>query len=132
MDRLNMAVEFLGYWLSYTVALLTLSAIFPSNIVFGSASVSRPIAAIFVSLILTIFVFLVPHFFKMQNYKVKDKRSMVVVFFAIDLVIIWLIKFGAKITGFGVSSIVFVILISAVCSLVYLGVSKVIDSFLRK
>lgn len=123
MDQ-KKGLRFLGYWVAGTIAILVGSWIFNGNIVLGNDKLSTPHAAILFGLILTILGALVPVVFKTRaakvevlGMKIKSDNYWTIVYFAANFVFIWVLKRFALQLGLGVSSILYVILLSILVSL---------------
>lgn len=105
-------VEFLAFWVVNTLVLLVSSLIFSGNVVLGNSNLSVAHAAIVCGLIITVFGYLVPTVVKKTGYSIKNENIWGAIYFGANAVIVWVIKRFALILGFGVSSILFVVLVA--------------------
>lgn len=114
-------VGFLSYWLANTAALLLLSVVFKNNVVLGNDKISMPASSVLVGLIITVSSMLLEIFARRVNFVggvkstfagtglvIKDESVWGIYFFAVNILIVWLIKRIAFLVGFGVSSLLFV------------------------
>jgi hypothetical protein len=111
MDQKKM-VEYLAFWVVNTAVLLVSSFIFSGNVVLGNDKVSMPFAALLCGLIITVFGYLVPPAVAKSGYKVKDEKIWGGIYFASNVIIVWVIKRFALLLGLGVASILYVFLVA--------------------
>ena len=131
MDQKKL-IRFLLIWIINAVLLLIFSMLFTKDVVLGNISITRSMAAIVNSLVLTGAVFLVPTLVKKLELKLANETASIAAYFIANLIVIWILKRFAGITGFGVSSILFVIIIAIVLSLDQFGVMKYSKKLLKK
>lgn len=117
MDQ-RKVVGFLAYWVVNSVVLLVAAAIFRGNVVLGNKDISAPLAAVLAALIIVVLLYLVEPLVaksdikqSLRALKLKDEHSMGLIYFAANVVVVWVIKWFASILGLGISSIVYVILV---------------------
>lgn len=110
MDQKKL-VEYLAFWVVNSVVLLVSSFIFSGNVVLGNDKLSMPLAALVCGLIITVFGYLVPPAVVKTGYKVKDEKVWGAIYFASNVIIVWIIKRFALLLGFGVASILYVLLV---------------------
>ena len=122
MDQ-KKAVSFLTFWVVNTVVLLGANAIFGGNVVVGNQSISTGLSAIFAGLILTALIPLAPIAVEKSGYKIK-KNIWSAVFLSLNIVTLWILKRLAVVTGFGISSILWVIILAIIITFVELAVAK--------
>ncbi len=108
------------------------SALFANDIVLGNAVITKPMASVLVGLVLAVLISLVPTVTRKYDLKIKDEKSQTSVYFAVDLVSIWVIKRFADITGLGVSSILWVLILAIFAALVQIGIEKYTTVLLKK
>lgn len=121
-------VDFLSFWAANTVSLLVLSMILASGVVLGNATVSAPLAAIASGLILTLVMYATPIAVDKAGMKKtldKNPSSWAGAFLVANFLAVWVIKRFAEISGFGVSSLLYVLVVAIVLTLVGWGVAKV-------
>ena len=124
MDQKKL-VNFLSFWVTNTVALLVVSAIFNKNVVLGNNILSKPVAAIVSSLILTALIFIIPPTFEKSGYKIKNQNIWPAIFLVVNIVVIWVIKRFAIMTGMGISGIFWVLILAVLITAVELGVVRI-------
>ena len=122
MDQ-KKAVSFLTFWVVNTVVLLGANAIFGGNVVVGNQSISTGLSAIFAGLILTALIPLAPIAVEKSGYKIK-KNIWSAVFLSLNIVTLWILKRLAVVTGFGISSILWVIILAIIITFAELAVAK--------
>ena len=125
-------VAFLSFWVANSVLLLVASAIFGNNVVLGNDKLSIPMAAVFSGFILTALTSLVQPVVKKSGYKIKNENAWPVIFLVANFVIIWVIKRLAIVTGFGISSFWYVLILAVVATAVQWGVAKATGAMSKK
>ena len=123
MDQ-KKAVSFLTFWVVNTVVLLIANAIFGGNVVVGNQSISTGLSAIFAGLILTALIPLAPKAVEKSGYKIKNQNIWPAIFLSLNIVTLWILKRLAVVTGFGISSILWVIILAIIITFVELAVAK--------
>ena len=123
MDQ-KKAVNFLSFWVANSVVLLLAAAVLGSNVVLGNDKLSGPLAAVISGFILTLLIYLVPLAVERSGYKIKNENIWPAIFFVANAVIIWVIKRLAIVTALGISSILWVVVLTIVVTLAELGVAK--------
>ncbi|OGD85012.1 hypothetical protein A2165_02615 [Candidatus Curtissbacteria bacterium RBG_13_40_7] len=123
MDQKKL-VDFLSFWVTNTVLLLIISAIFRANLVLGNNIISKPVAAIISGFFLTALIFLIPPIVDKSGYKIKNQNIWPGIFLVVNIVVIWLIKRFAVYTGVGISSIWWVLIMAVVLTAAELIVVK--------
>jgi len=118
-------VNFLSFWVSNTVILLLASAIFRNNVVLGNDKISKPVAAIIAGLILTALIFIIPPITEKSGYKIKNENIWPAIFFVGNIIVIWIIKRIAVISGVGISNILWVLILGVIVTLVELVITRV-------
>ena len=122
MDQ-KKAVSFLTFWVVNTVVLLIANAIFGGNIAVGNQSISTGLSAIFAGLILTALIPLAPIAVEKSGYRIK-KNIWPGIFLGLNIVTLWILKRLAVVTGVGISSILWVIILAIIITFVELAVAK--------
>lgn len=117
-------INFLLLWAGTALLLALISAIFPADVVLGNNLISKPMASLVNGLVLAIVIYYVPTLSKKLELKIKHEKFNLVYYFAADLVVIWVLKRFADVTGFGVSSILFVIVLAVLAAIVQFKVLK--------
>lgn len=123
MDQ-KKAVSFLTFWVINTVVLLIANAIFGGNVVVGNQSISTGLSAIFAGLILTALIPLAPKAVEQSGLKIKNQNVWPAIFLALNIVTLWILKRLAIVTGLGIASILWVIVLAIVVTIVELAVAK--------
>jgi len=133
MDQKNL-IKLLGFWISNTIVLSIFSALYVGGVVLGNASISKPVATIINALILAIVVYLVPSIVKKLDLKIKisDEKILAIDYFVVNLVVLWVLKRLADITGLGISSILNVLIVAIVLALIQVGVQKYLSKTIKK
>ena len=133
MDQKNL-IKLLGFWISNTIVLSIFSALYVGGVVLGNASISKPVATIINALILAIVVYLVPSIVKKLDLKIKisDEKILAIDYFVVNLVVLWVLKRLADITGLGISSILNVLIVAIVLALIQVGVQKYLVKMFKK
>lgn len=123
MDQKKL-VNFLSFWVANTVILLLASAILGSNVVLGNDKISKPVAAIIAGLILTALIFIIPPIIEKSGYKIKNENIWPAIFFVGNIIVIWIIKRIAVISGVGISNILWVLILGVIVTLVELVITR--------
>ena len=133
MDQKNL-IKLLGFWVTNTILLSIFSALYAGGVVLGNASVSRPVATILNALILAIVIYLVPSIVKKLDLKIKisDEKILAIDYFLVNLIVLWVLKRLADITGLGISSILNVLTVAIVLALIQVGVQKYLVKMFKK
>lgn len=100
------------------VVLFICSIIFPASIVFGNYSTPGPLAVILTSILLTIFLTLVPSVAKNLKLKLDSAVSMNLMYGVVNIAGLWVLAKFAKYLGFGMSSFWVAILLGAFLTIV--------------
>ncbi|OGD93076.1 hypothetical protein A2697_02090 [Candidatus Curtissbacteria bacterium RIFCSPHIGHO2_01_FULL_41_44] len=139
-------VNFLGFWVANTVVFLLASVIFGGNVVLGNDKLSGPMAAILSGLILTVAGALIAPAVEKSGFKkslqgldlantfglkIKD-ASWAGVFLIVNVVTIWVVKRLAIVTGLGISSVLWVLMLAALATLAQWGVAKATGAMPKK
>lgn len=130
MDQKNL-IKFLEIWIATSIAVLVLSYIFGSNLVLGNAQISQAMAGVVFGLILTVVFFLISPISLRLNIKIKDEKAWAAVYFAVNTVVVWIVKRLADFTGVGVSNIFLVLVIALVVTLVEWSIDKYAGKLLK-
>ena len=123
MDQ-KKAVSFLTFWVVNTVVLLIANAIFCGNVAVGNQSISTGLSAIFAGLVLTALIPLAPKAVEQTGFKIKNQNVWPVIFLSLNIVTLWILKRLAVVTGLGIASILWVIILAIVITFVELAVAK--------
>ena len=125
-------IKFLAIWVVNSILLAVLSQIFSSSVVLGNAVLSKGLASVFSAFLVTIVFFLVPVAAEKAEITVKDSRVWIVLDFIALVIGIWLVKRLSVLTGLGISSVIFVIIVAILVSLLDFGIDKYSDKLLKK
>lgn len=125
-------LKFLGYWVVNSVVLLLLATLFADSVVLGNDKLTRPLAGVVSGLILTGVLYLVPWGLTKSGLKIKRQEYWPVIFFIANVVVIWIIKRLAIITGLGISNVLWVLVVSVVVTIFEWVVGEVSKSILKK
>lgn len=117
-------LNFLGFWASASLVLLILGMIVPSAIVLGNDKVSGLVAVLAAGFILVAIDYVVIGVLQNMKVKIKNEYAWPLMFFVVNGVILWLIKRFADFTGVGVSSFVYVGILSLLITAAHFGVTK--------
>ena len=117
-------VNFLSFWVANTVVILVSAAVFAGNVVLGNDKVSSSMAAIIAGLVLTLIVTFTPQVVEKSGFKLKDDKLWALIFLAVNFVGLWVVKRLAVLTGLGISSILWVLILAAIITLVQWGVAQ--------
>ena len=133
MDQKSL-IKLLGFWITNIILLSIFSSLYAGNVVVGNAAISRPVAMILNALILAIAVYLVPSIVKKLDLKIKisDEKILAIDYFVVNLVVLWVLKRLADITGLGISSILNVLIVAIVLALIQVGVQKYLSKTIKK
>lgn len=124
---MNEQVKFLSIWASNSILLLILSFVLKNKVVLGNVLISNSLAAIISGFILAGVAFLVPVVIKKANIKIKNQYGPSGILFAASVVVLWIIKRFADITGLGISSIFYVFVVAILATLIGWGMPKIND-----
>ncbi|OGD95196.1 hypothetical protein A3F02_01800 [Candidatus Curtissbacteria bacterium RIFCSPHIGHO2_12_FULL_38_9b] len=125
-------LNFLIFWVVNTILLLLLSAILGNNLVLGNDKLSSSHAAIVSGLILAAIIYILPPAVEKSGQKIKNENIWPIIFFSANAVVIWIIKRFALITGLGLSSIFWVLIVALVITAAELGVAKTTGAMKKK
>lgn len=125
-------IVFLATWALVSVALLVLSVIFKSQVVFGNMGMSGPVSAVLWSFVFTFIGKISPGVLARLELKLKDERYCMVVNAIMLVPVVWLVKKFAVYSGVGISNNIFVLIIAIVVSVVAFFGFKYSDYYLKK
>lgn len=129
-DKIRMdqgkVIKFLIYWIVNSAILIFTSAIFVNNVVLGNDKLPGSLAGVLSGLILTGLYYFIPVGVRKIDYKVKDENHLTIILFVASVVVIWIIKRLAIITGLGISNNLFVLLVAVFVTFGIWGTNKVI------
>lgn len=131
MDK-NQLVNFLILWFTNAIVLLVLSLAFGGNVVLGNDRISRAMASVFSAFLLTGLVSLVVPVVERSGLKVKNQAAFTVFYFIANFLGVWVIKTLALVTGLGVASILFVLIVAVVVTVAQWGVNQLTRVLVRK
>ena len=123
MDQVKI-LKFLGTWVMLSITLLITTQIFPGKIVLGNASLSSAMAGVFNSFVLILLLNIIPSLTEKLDLKIKDPRFNWTFYFFGNLIVIWVLKRLATITGLGVENIFLIILIAIIITAIEILVEK--------
>ena len=125
----TMIIEFLSIWVANIVIILILSALFGANIVLGTANLSAPLALVISGFILTVVAFIVPVAVDKTGFSKtlsKNEYAWAGIYLVIYFVAVWAVKRFAELTGLGVSSLLYVLILAVALTLGGWGVAKAV------
>ena len=128
----KMLVSFLGFWVANSVVLLVLSLILSGNVVLGTDKLTSPMAAVLSGFLLTVVQFLVRPAVEKSGYIVKNSNLWAAIYLVVNFLGIWVIKRLAQITGLGVSSLLFVLIVAVVATAAGWGVAQLTGQMAKK
>lgn len=117
-------VNILSFWVANSVTILISAAVLKGNVVLGNDKVSPSLASVIAGLILTLIVTFTPQFVEKSGFKIKDDKLWALIFLAVNFVGLWIIKRLAILTGLGISSILWVLILAVALTLVQWGVAQ--------
>lgn len=123
----NKALVFLAYWITNSVVLMIVSKILANNVVLGNDKLTLPLAAVLCGLLVTGASYLVPPLVKRSGFKIKEDWLMAVPYLVVNVLVIWIIKKLAVITGLGISNNIFVVLVAVLATVAQWGVYKFVE-----
>ncbi len=126
MLKENKVVMFLSLWVLNSLVFLVFKQIFGANVVLGNNRVAATMAVVFSGLLLTLATYAVEPLVQKSGQKVKDKRLMVIFYLVANVLGIWIIKRLERLTGVGISSTMYVVIIGVVATFAQWGVVKYI------
>ena len=132
MEQQKNLINFLAIWIINTVTLLILSSIFSKNLVLGNDKIAKPMAGVLNGLLITGILYIVPLILKKVDFKIKNEKGVMAVYFVALIIGIWIIKRFAIISGFGISNILFVVICAAVIAALYWKSKIVLPSLYKK
>lgn len=112
----NKIVMFLSLWVLNSLVFLVFKQLLGASVVLGNNRVAAPMAVVLSGLILTLFTYAVEPIVKKSAVKLTDKRLMVVFYLIANVIGIWVIKRLERLTGVGISSTMYVVLIGVVAT----------------
>lgn len=101
-------VSFLSIWIASSLVFVLSSMLVSGSVVLGNDRVVPPVAVLVSGVLLALLMYAVGPAVDKSGLKIKDKRLMVVFYFLANFVGIWVIKRLERITGVGISSVVWV------------------------
>lgn len=116
MLKENKVVMFLSLWVLNSVIFLVFKQILGNNVVLGNDRVAAPMAVVFSGLLLTLATYAVEPIIQKSGQKVKDKKLMAIFYFVANVLGIWIIKRLERLTGVGISSTMYVVIVGAVAT----------------
>lgn|GEM_PF-2646786 len=120
----NQILNFIGFWLTASALIFIGSVVLPANIVLGNDKVGGLIAVLAAGFILVAINYIVIALLSNMKVKIKNEYAWPLMFFAVNGVIIWLVKRLADITGVGISSFIYVGILSLLITAAHFGVTK--------
>ncbi len=126
---MNKLLVFTLLFFANSILLYVASLIFPGNIVLGNQYFSSFIATFVAGLLWTLLLWLA--ILVGEEYKLKSKENVVVglYYLAINFVTLWVIARIPFISGFGVISFVWVLILALFATLVQWGVWRFVENY---
>lgn len=131
MDQKKL-INFLIFWLVSAVVLLVASAVFRDNVVLGNDKVSASMAAVLSGFLLTVLSYVIPLAVDKADFKIKNQYALGAIYFGAYVILIWLIKRFALVSGLGISNNLFVLILALVLTLVGWQGDKILKTFWKK
>lgn len=131
MDQKGL-IKFLSFWIANAIVLLFVSAVFGNNVVLGNDKLSSSMAAVLSAFVLTSLGHFVPNLVEKLDFKIKNEYAWQGVYLVGNVIIIWIVKRFAQLTGFGVANNFYVIIIAAIVTLVHWAIFKGLGSVYKK
>ncbi|MDP2632760.1 MAG: phage holin family protein [Candidatus Curtissbacteria bacterium] len=126
-------VGFLGYWVANAFVLVVAAAIFKGNVVLGNKDISGPFAAVVVGLIVVLLTYIVEPIIAKSNIKrslkslkLKEENLNGLIYFVVNVVIVWVLKLFASVLGMGISSVLYAVLVGGLLTLGQWAVYKTV------
>lgn len=113
MLKENRVVVFLSLWVLNSLLFLVFKQILGGNVVLGNDRVAAPMAVVFSGLVLTLATYAVEPIIQKSGLKVKDKKLMAIFYLVANVLGIWIIKRLERLTGVGISSTMYVVIVGA-------------------
>ncbi|MCR4324481.1 MAG: hypothetical protein NUV69_02240 [Candidatus Curtissbacteria bacterium] len=135
LNKQSDLIKFLSLWLAATVTLLVLDMVLGVSVVLGNANLTAPLAAAISGIVIAVIVYIVPTAVKtvgMEKVLVKNENAWYGVFLLANILGVWALKRLADVTGLGISSIVYVLLVAVVLTLEVWAVSRFLGPIGRK
>ncbi len=126
---MNKLLVFTLLFIGNLILLYIANLVFPGNFVLGNQYFSSTIAAFVAGLLWTLLLWLA--ILVGQEYKLENKGSAVmgIYYLAINFVTLWVIARIPFVSGFGVISFVWVLILALFATLVQWGVWKAVDNY---
>lgn len=121
-------IQFLGFWLVNTLIIILASLIFTDNIVLGNDKVSMWQAAMISAFILAAASLGVGPLVKTSGFKIKNENAWAGIFFALNTIVLWVLKRFALLLGLGIAGVFWVLILAALITLGYWGTDKIVAS----
>lgn len=131
MDQKKL-VNFLIFWIVSAVVILLASAVFRDNVVLGNDKVSASMAAVLSGFLLTVLSYVIPLAVDKADFKIKNQYTLGAIYFGAYVILIWLIKRFALVSGLGISNNLFVLILALVLTLVGWQGDKILKTFWKK
>lgn len=129
MFKDKQSIYFAATWVVNLIIILILPFVFKNNIVLGNMDVSIILAAITSSLITAIATLSIPYVIQKSGFKSAPNSTKSVLYFAVLVIILWVIKRFANVTGLGISNNLYLIFAAAILSV---GNLAILSSFPKK
>jgi len=114
-------IPFFTFWILNSLILFILSVIFPNNIVFGNDVLSGVFAAFWTGFILTFLSWLAKPILAKFNFKLSGVRNRMLFYFALNVILIWILARIPNFTGFGITRFTWAIILGLILELVEAG-----------
>jgi len=131
MDQQKL-IRFLSLWIVSSIVLLVASALLSNNIVLGNDRLSKSTAGVISGFILTLIAHFVPKAVEKIDFKVKNEYAWQGVFLVANVIILWVIKRFALISGLGISNIFYVFILGVAITLAQWKALKVLKFLMSK
>lgn len=117
-------ISFVCFWIANSAVFFIASQIFKGNVVLGNDRLAAYAAAILSGLILTVGNSFVSPLVAKSGLKIKNDYTWPAIFLAANIVLVWIIKRLAIVTGLGISSVLWVVIVAILVNLAQFAVAK--------
>lgn len=141
-------VQFLSLWAGHSIFFVIFSVLLGNNLVLGNSNVSVAVATLFSGLLISIVIYFVPSVIEKSgyNFKLPSTTNVEILgfkmkgqdvfwggfYFVVNAVVIWFIKRLAIITGLGISSILYVLILAVFATFAQKGINRAVDLLFAK
>ena len=110
------AIKFLSLWALNSLLFVVFGQLLAGKVVLGNDRVVAPMALVFGGLILTLVIYVIEPVIKQIGYKGKDKKILLGFYLVANFIGIWIIKRLERVTGVGISSTLYVVVLATIAT----------------